>query len=318
MVKTNMSAFWWIHIFSALVNTREWLLECRLFMYVCIRCMCPSLAPERLERFYSCSAFKSLSVVGRDPVNMNILGFQVSAPVFMKSIIIWDITSCSPLSACHLLARCFIAKLISSTLKMEAICSSETPVDTQRSTRRYIPKDGTLHEHSSSNNTDPSHGPQINLRFSPKALKRFWFNFTNLWRPLPKIKLYRSYLQEDNGTRTRGPSVYARRTCTFRDQQWSTRKNIFSKNRGKLQVGRYSNQAPLEWECDAPLPCIGVGNGSNESAHSRWIVPGFGNAHELHPVSPDTLASREDCIHVPRDGSHATNPERKNGSKLLT
>jgi hypothetical protein len=28
---------------------------------------------------------------------------------------------------------------------MEAICSSETSVDTQRTTRRYIPEDGTLH-----------------------------------------------------------------------------------------------------------------------------------------------------------------------------
>jgi hypothetical protein len=31
-----------------------------------------------------------------------------------------------------------------STLKMEAICSSETSVDTQRTTQRYIPEDGTL------------------------------------------------------------------------------------------------------------------------------------------------------------------------------
>jgi hypothetical protein len=31
-----------------------------------------------------------------------------------------------------------------STLKMEAICSSETSVDTQRITRRYIPEGGTL------------------------------------------------------------------------------------------------------------------------------------------------------------------------------
>jgi hypothetical protein len=32
----------------------------------------------------------------------------------------------------------------SSTLKIEAICSSETSDDTQRTTRRYIPEDGTL------------------------------------------------------------------------------------------------------------------------------------------------------------------------------
>jgi hypothetical protein len=31
-----------------------------------------------------------------------------------------------------------------SILKMEAICSSETSVDTQRATRRYIPEDGSL------------------------------------------------------------------------------------------------------------------------------------------------------------------------------
>jgi hypothetical protein len=45
--------------------------------------------------------------------------------------------------ACHLLARWF-AEPISSTLKMEAICSSETSVDTQQTTRRHIPKYDTL------------------------------------------------------------------------------------------------------------------------------------------------------------------------------
>jgi hypothetical protein len=34
---------------------------------------------------------------------------------------------------------------------MEAICSSETSVDTQRTTRRYIPEDGTLHNHRCEN-----------------------------------------------------------------------------------------------------------------------------------------------------------------------
>jgi hypothetical protein len=33
------------------------------------------------------------------------------------------------------------------TLKMEAICSSETSFDIQRSTRRYISEDSTLHNH---------------------------------------------------------------------------------------------------------------------------------------------------------------------------
>jgi hypothetical protein len=36
-----------------------------------------------------------------------------------------------------------------STLKMEAICSSETSVDFQRATRRYIPEDRTLPGHTS-------------------------------------------------------------------------------------------------------------------------------------------------------------------------
>jgi hypothetical protein len=34
---------------------------------------------------------------------------------------------------------------------MEAICSSETSVDTQQTTRRYIPEDGTLHNHRCEN-----------------------------------------------------------------------------------------------------------------------------------------------------------------------
>jgi hypothetical protein len=38
-----------------------------------------------------------------------------------------------------------------STLKMNAICSSETSVGTQRTTRRYIPEDGTLHNHRCEN-----------------------------------------------------------------------------------------------------------------------------------------------------------------------
>jgi hypothetical protein len=47
-------------------------------------------------------------------------------------------------AGCHLLLRWFLAQLIFSTLKMEAICSSETSVDAQWNTRRYIPQDGIL------------------------------------------------------------------------------------------------------------------------------------------------------------------------------
>jgi hypothetical protein len=52
--------------------------------------------------------------------------------------------------ACHLLARWF-AETVSSTLKMGAVCSSETSVETQRTTRRQIPEDGTLHNHCCEN-----------------------------------------------------------------------------------------------------------------------------------------------------------------------
>jgi hypothetical protein len=90
----------------------------------------------------------------------------------MKSIIFWDMTPCSPLSfnrhleehiasifrveeigsanqqtstwlqpAC---VACWFSEPISSTLKMEAICPSETSVETKRTTRRHIPEDDTL------------------------------------------------------------------------------------------------------------------------------------------------------------------------------
>jgi hypothetical protein len=38
-----------------------------------------------------------------------------------------------------------------STLKMEATCSSETSVNFQRTTRRYISEDSTLHNHRCEN-----------------------------------------------------------------------------------------------------------------------------------------------------------------------
>jgi hypothetical protein len=43
------------------------------------------------------------------------------------------------------------AELISSTLKMWAICSSETSVESRRTTRRHIPEDDTLHNHRCEN-----------------------------------------------------------------------------------------------------------------------------------------------------------------------
>jgi hypothetical protein len=54
-------------------------------------------------------------------------------------------------SASHLLSRWFLTELIFSTLKMKMICSSETSIDTQWTTRSYIPEDGTLHNHCCEN-----------------------------------------------------------------------------------------------------------------------------------------------------------------------
>jgi hypothetical protein len=53
------------------------------------------------------------------------------------------------LATCLLLF--FFAELISLTLKMEAICSSETSVETQQTTRRHIPEDDSLHNHHCEN-----------------------------------------------------------------------------------------------------------------------------------------------------------------------
>jgi hypothetical protein len=83
----------------------------------------------------------------------------------LKSTIFWDITPCSPFSVNRrfggpyrrqrrgrknkLSKKPGLKQVVS--LKMEAICSSETSVDTQRTTRRYIPENGDLHNHRCDN-----------------------------------------------------------------------------------------------------------------------------------------------------------------------
>jgi hypothetical protein len=61
----------------------------------------------------------------------------VSSSGYNGSLVIWTAVVC--LTAAKLLPR-----LIILTLKMKAICSSETSVDTQRTTRRYIPAQKSL------------------------------------------------------------------------------------------------------------------------------------------------------------------------------
>jgi hypothetical protein len=54
-------------------------------------------------------------------------------------------------------ARCFppayflVLDEFSSTLKMDAICSSETLVASQQTTRRYVPEDDSFHNHRCEN-----------------------------------------------------------------------------------------------------------------------------------------------------------------------
>jgi hypothetical protein len=96
-----------------------------------------------------------------------LLGKPLQSQNNMKSTILWDIMSCSPLNVnwlfrrtyrLHLqgrrisrawLAICFhvSCSAYSSTLKIESICSSESTVDIQRTTQHYIPEDRTLHSH---------------------------------------------------------------------------------------------------------------------------------------------------------------------------
>jgi hypothetical protein len=96
---------------------------------------------------------------------LNVGKYKINMAV-KDSTIFWDITSCTVLSTDvseehitsifrALLANCFHAgfllSLFFSTLNMETIYSSETSDDTQRTTWRYIPEDGTLHNHRCEN-----------------------------------------------------------------------------------------------------------------------------------------------------------------------
>jgi hypothetical protein len=95
------------------------------------------------------------------------LGFEVLTAVVMKSYILWDIMTCNPLKVnwrfwgtYRVLLRgrstsqarnqrdvsSKQSTLYSSTLKIEATCSSETSDDFQWTTRRYIPANITIRQ----------------------------------------------------------------------------------------------------------------------------------------------------------------------------
>jgi hypothetical protein len=76
-------------------------------------------------------------------------------------------------------------------MKMEAVCSSETSVDSQRTTRRYIPEDGTLQNYrykdatfhqlnlTQENNCAEKWNKQTELRVS-EGNRQWLTNYTNI------------------------------------------------------------------------------------------------------------------------------------------
>jgi hypothetical protein len=81
-------------------------------------------------------------------ISANKIGYSLVPQLLFikKSINFWNITPCNPLSVNRRFWGTYRL-----TLKVEAICSSETSVDTQRITLRYIPEVDTLHNHRCEN-----------------------------------------------------------------------------------------------------------------------------------------------------------------------
>jgi hypothetical protein len=95
----------------------------------------------------------------------SFVGFEVLSAVVMMASVFWDTSTCIPLKVNHIfggtccfhlqgqrirqarnehesgtMQSCSACLTYSSTLKMQAIVSSEMSVDFQRTTRRYIPE----------------------------------------------------------------------------------------------------------------------------------------------------------------------------------
>jgi hypothetical protein len=92
-------------------------------------------------------------------MNLICVGFEVLTTVIMKSAIFWDISPCSPLSVNRRFGGTYCLYLQGRKNKLskkpawkQVACDSEdggdrfseTSVDTERTTRPYIPEDGTL------------------------------------------------------------------------------------------------------------------------------------------------------------------------------
>jgi hypothetical protein len=110
---------------------------------------------ENLETYLSTNTVRTILYVNNRVYEVfRILGYNAVSSVESQPTVRKNISPPSsesnnkPIKKLLLPVSCF---LILATLKMEATCSSETLVDFQRTIRRCIPKDRTLHNHRCEN-----------------------------------------------------------------------------------------------------------------------------------------------------------------------
>jgi hypothetical protein len=141
------------------------------------------------------------------------VGFKVLTPVVMKSFVFWDITPYNSLNfnrrfrgtrclhlqgkilslarACYELHSDLLA--CSWTVEMDPICFSETSVDFQRTTRRYIPEDRIMYVISVHHRQSQPYNPvALNVSISADPNVRYYrlagMLVLMLWHtcPIPK------------------------------------------------------------------------------------------------------------------------------------
>jgi hypothetical protein len=84
------------------------------------------------------------------------MNWRVSSSGMWRRVVFWDATDVSEehIASIFRAEKKFgqePAEIFSSAMKMEAICSSETSVAFQQTTRRHTPEDDTLHNHCCEN-----------------------------------------------------------------------------------------------------------------------------------------------------------------------
>jgi hypothetical protein len=114
------------------------------------------VSPDSLAyRYHLSGGFCCLHLQARRRRQVSLkcyVGFEVLTALVMKSSSLWDITPCSPLEVnwrfggtelCLLPVSCWF---LASLIPRPSSCSSETLVDFQRTTRRYIPEYRIVHD----------------------------------------------------------------------------------------------------------------------------------------------------------------------------